>query len=284
MLNRRQLLKTTGAAVVAANTTKASEPEPTEIVDTNVSLHRWPFRRLPLDKTKLLVQKLSGLNVVEAWASSFEGLLHRDFRGLNARLLEDCSQHPMLKPVGVINPILPDWREDLRQCRVEFGMHAIRLFPNYHGYKLSDPEFAEALHAAQQHRLLVQLPSTIEDVRTQNAVFNAPDVDLSPLAEVISKQPRARVQILNLRPRAAELKSLEAVPQIYFDTSRADATDGVAELLQQVGDERVMMGSHAPFLIPEAAVIRVHESGRLTESQLRAVYSKNALAISEVQA
>jgi predicted TIM-barrel fold metal-dependent hydrolase len=76
----------------------------------------------------------------------------------------------------------------------------------------------------------------------------------------MGKAPGAKVQLLNLRPRISQLTTLAEVPGLFFDTARVDGTDGVASLLEKTAPDRVIFGSHSPFLIPEAAQIRVHEA------------------------
>jgi predicted TIM-barrel fold metal-dependent hydrolase len=61
--------------------------------------------------------------------------------------------------------------------------------------------------------------------------------------------------------------------------ARVEGTDGVPRLVEQVSKSKVLFGSHAPFLIPEAALIRVHESSLLDEVTLKAVYSENAQGV-----
>ena len=93
MLNRRDVLNLAvsagAAAALTPGVTRAAPDEEREtirIVDTNVSLFHWPFRRLPLDETEALVNKFRSLGVSQAWTGSFEGILHRDISGVNSRL------------------------------------------------------------------------------------------------------------------------------------------------------------------------------------------------------
>lgn len=279
-MSRRELL-VAGMAASALPTLAASVRSDAEaaadwpIVDTNVSLFHWPFRRLPLDETAALVTKLRSLGVVQAWAGSFEGLLHRDLAGVNVRLASACREHPLLVPIGSINVELPGWKQDLERCRREHDMPGVRLHPNYHGYTLNDPRFADLLQRATAAGMFVQIAASMEDTRTQHAGLQTPDVDLEPLMELVRRIDGARVQILNARPRGALLDSLVNTG-VWFDTARVDGTHGVPQLVAEAGADRVMFGSHAPFLIPEAALIRVHESGELEEPALRQVLGETA--------
>ncbi len=282
MMNRRDVL---GLAVSAgtASTLQAAEHIPTalveppalRIVDTNVSLFHWPFRRLPLDETEVLVDKFRTLGVSQAWAGSFEGILHRDISGVNSRLAEACSRIPELVPIGSINPNLPGWEADLRRC-IDLGMPGIRLHPNYHGYSLDDSMFAELLKQASKAERIVQIAVSLEDGRTQSDLVRISDVDVSPLVTLLPSVPGARVQLLNHKLRSPLLGQLSQLPDVYFDTARVDSTDGVPRLVKSVPPGRVLFGTHAPFLVPEAALNRTHESGLLDGSALHAVLAGNA--------
>ena len=126
------------------------------ITDVNVNLSRWPLRRLPCDELPKLVEKLHACGVTQAWAGSFDGVLHKDIAGVNARLVGACRQcrRGLLRPFGSVNPTLPDWREDLRRCHEDYHMPGIRLHPGYHGYGLDAPVFSELLAMAERRGLI----------------------------------------------------------------------------------------------------------------------------------
>jgi len=269
------------ASLLNSKSVRAENTAPRlEIIDTNVSLFQWPFRRLPLDETEMLVNKLQSLGVSEAWAGSFEGILHRDIAGVNQRLADACDAQPELIPIGSINLELPGWEDDLDQCVKKHNMPGIRLHPNYHGYTLNDPRFTELLKRATAVGVFVQVAASMEDTRTQHAMLQVKDVDLAPLPAIMKDIPGAVVQILNYKPRPPLLVKLAAIPGIFFETSRVDGTDGIAQLLQTVSADRVMVGTHAPFFIPEAVLIRIVESN-LSEDDLRLLLSDNAKELRE---
>ena len=91
-MTRRDFIRTTTVLTTAtaggliSQPAKAAARHSQRLIDTNVTLLHWPFRRLPLDETSRLVAKLRSHEVTQAWAGRFDGLLHKNMAAVNARL------------------------------------------------------------------------------------------------------------------------------------------------------------------------------------------------------
>jgi len=299
-MNRRVFIKNaTLAAATAAvgyNRTQAQAAVPSrtealappsgnaDLIDSNVYLSRWPYRRVPNDETPKLVRLLRYYGVASAWTGSFDALLHRDITAVNVRLAAECASEGqgLLVPFGAVNPTLPDWEEDLRRCHEVHRMPGIRLHPDFHGYTLEDPHFVHLIELATTRGLIVQIALGMEDPRTQPPTARLAPVHPGPLVDLLPKLPKARVVMLNYF-RSFEfnrvlLVRLNSLPQVSFDMSTSDGLDGLNDLLGAVGSIRLLFGSYAPFYNFESSMLKLQES-QLTAERLAAIRHGNATAL-----
>lgn len=285
-MHRRSFLQATaGGAAAATRLAATAGPgparDPRRRIDTHVSLFPWPGRRLPDDEPAALAARLIRNGITEAWAGSFEGILHRDLAGVNARLAEACAASGgLLRPFGSVNLALPAWEDDVRRCHEIHRMPGLRLHPNYHGYDLADPRFRRLLALATARGLLVQIVCLVEDTRTQNALLRVPDVDLAPLEASLATAPGARVLLLNSGKVVGTpaFDRLARRPGVFADTARIESVGGVGRAFHRLPPGRLVFGSHAPFFIHESAVLKVFEGG-LTAGEIEALVDANPRAL-----
>ena len=255
------------------------------MIDTNVDLFRWPFRRLSGDDPDGLVTRLKRKGVTQAWAGSYEALLCRDVAGVNIRLATACrkSGPNFLLPFGCVNPNAPDWEEDLRRCHEVHRMPGIRLYPNYHGYTLADPAFAKLLSMAANRKLIVQIALSMEDTRTQFPLMQVPRVDPEPLADLLPRFPHLRVVLLNSGgwtedDSSASIVKITKGQNAYFDIAMDEGVGGLTRLIAATSPSRVVFGSHYPFFYFESAVLKVR-SANLPHGQELALVERNATTL-----
>jgi predicted TIM-barrel fold metal-dependent hydrolase len=286
-MDRRTFLSAAaaGAAGSALRPVQAAPAtaESAGLVDTNVYLSHWVTRHSWAASPAALGEKLRRHGVTSAWVGSFEGVLHTDISGVNARLAEACARESgvLLRAFGTINPSFPDWEEDLRRCHEVHRMAGVRLFPNYHGYALDDRRFITLLELAARRGLLVQIALSIEDDRSQNPVLTAAPVPAGPLVEIVPKIPNARVMLLNSGSRVlgANQSMLQGLAGagVYFEIATLEGVAGIESLLQRAPGIKLAFGSHAPYFYFEAALLKLQESA-LTPEELAAICFGNAAA------
>lgn len=269
-MNRRFFLQSTAA--VAATPLIALE-QAAERVDVNFAIGPWPFRDLP----ELDGASLKQRGITQAITGSLEALLTRDIAAVNTRLAKACAKSAgTLLPAGTLHPLLPAWREDLRRCRDEHGMKVVRLHPNYHGYTLAEPIFAEMLDVITEAGLAVQIVAQMEDQRTQHPLVQAAPVDLKPLHDLLNVRSKARVMVLNANA-AMITTALRGCTTLWLDCAMIEGVGGLENMLKAWPAEKLCLGTHAPFFYPESSLLKLVES-ELSEAQMGSLTSRSARA------
>jgi hypothetical protein len=282
------------AAAVATRKVRGAEPPVgavleggPEIIDCNVHLFDWPFRKLKYSRTEALIAKLRGHRITKAWAGSFEAVLYKQLDAVNRRLAEECTARGdgLFVPIGSVNPAWPDWEEDLRRCHEQHRMPGIRLYPAYHGYALDDIEFARLIAEAAKRRLLVQIVLRLEDERVHHQALVIGALDVEPLVELLKRLPEAKVQLINSAGPLLgnNVPALVRDTQVTFDIAATEGNGGVGRLIEgkntsykgAIPVKRLAFGSHAPFFPCESALMKLFESP-LSRDQLEKLMHANA--------
>jgi hypothetical protein len=176
----------------SAEQATSAVPAGPDIIDSNIHLFEWPFRKLKFARTEALTAKLRKHRITQAWAGSFEAVLHKQLDLTNRRLAEECQTHGggVLVPIGSVNTAWPDWEEDLRRCHEQYRMRALRLYPAYHGYA-DHPESRGCLQATEAGPVQIVMRWRRAMHHQAINVCNA-----SPSARRIEKNRRRRLQLI----------------------------------------------------------------------------------------
>jgi len=274
-------------SALSAQQAAGAAPAAPDIIDTNVHLFDWPFRKLKYANTDALVAKLRNHRITQAWAGSFEAVLNKQLDAANRRLADECGIRGggVLIPIGSVNPAWADWEEDLRRCHEQYRMPGVRLYPAYHGFTFDQPEFIRLLDDAAKRGLLVQIVLRLEDERVHHFATNIPPINVTPLADALKKTPQAKVQLINSAGPLLgnNVPALVRETQVTFDIAATEGNGGVGRLIEGTNYSyrgaipvgRLLFGSHAPFFPCECALMKLFESP-LSLEQLEKLMNANA--------
>jgi len=259
-----------------------------EIVDTNIHLFEWPFRKLKYGTTKALLDKLRKHRIAQAWAGNYEALFSKDISGVNARLADECRVRGegMLLPFGTVNLAWPDWEEDLRRCHEVHHMRGIRIYPIYQTFDLDHPDFGRFVQLATDRKMIIQIVGDMEDSRHHHPIVNVREMNMAPVVDLSKKIPAATIQLVywNHRIPGELMGQIVKETNVTFDTSRVEGSGEVGRLLEgrswsgnttAIPADRFLFGSHAPYFPVEANLIKLFESP-LSLDHMTAIMNGNA--------
>jgi uncharacterized protein len=245
------------------------------IIDCTAHLGHWPFRKLAHSDAEGFLGLMDVYGIAQAWVGAFEGLFYRDMGRANRDLVAGLAGHEdRLLPWATINPNFARWERDLTEAQ-ELGCVGVRLYPNYHAYTLTDTCLRELLAALREAWLPVAIFQKFVDMRVHHWHCLVPDVDmdLTPLVAEFPDLPI--IWVGGGWQQAAAVAEVIRQGQVHCDISRVEGLAGVARLSETIGADRVLFGSHAPYFVLEAAVLKIQEAG-LSEADRAAVLYGNA--------
>ena len=235
----------------------------TKILDVNLSVGRWPFRRLPLEEAAALDPALEKACISGGLVRSLEAPFAMNVYEANEALLEACRPFPKLIPLPAVRPDFGLWREVSGPAAV--------LHPNYHQFSLRSPEALEMVGALIARKIVPVIVIREEDERGQHPLCKVPSVPAAEINALAEKFPASPFIALNAY--AGEFKAFTA-PNLYADIAFAETFPALAFVVDVFGTDRLLFGSHAPFFCIHSEISKL-EYAKLTEAQVSAVAFKN---------
>ncbi len=223
------------------------------IIDCNVGFGHWPFARFAEDTPARLDRLLAGNGIVTALVSSAEAILYEEPAACNGDLVRRLRGSPRLLPVPVANPRV----RSAGSIVAAAGLNAVKLIPTYHAYSLRDDAAVGLCSQAAERGLPVLVQMRVEDERSHYELLKVPGVPVEDILALAGKVPK--LVVVALCPYFEEAVRLAAAG-VYVDISFAETLDTLRQLCDKAPFERILFGSHAPWLYPRAAAAKLDKS------------------------
>lgn len=246
-------------------------------IDVNVSLGHWPFQRFLQDSAAKLSKHLASEGISLALVSSIESVFYPDPDVYNKLLLKKLKPYSGLMPVMVVNPARSDWKERLEEYTGFQKVGAVKIFPNYHNYSLSAGFVKNLMNELDKKKIVLMIQMRVEDERNQYPLLKTAGVNYKKIIKIANCFPR--IPVLCLCPYCNEAISLvEETKNVYVDISFAERLNTVDVLLKEIPADRLLFGSHTPFLYTRSAVMKVRNA-EVSKENLKLITFTNACRI-----
>ena len=228
------------------------------LIDINTWVGAWPFRHLQDATVSGLLKRMDRKNIDHAVVAHVGAALYRDPQPANQDLARQMRRHAdRLHPVAGLRPGNPGWQEDLRRCHEDLGCIGLRLYPQYHEFRLTDPLALEMIDDAHERGFIIQVPQRIEDRRTRHPWDIARDLAGDEIVEALQTRPKVKWMFLNALglPEARLPKDADFV----VDISRMTAVlqRNMQRMLDTVGNDKLAFGTGMVFKTVDPTLLKL---------------------------
>ncbi len=258
-------------------------------IDVHTYIGHYAYRHLRGNTPEGLVSYMKRFGIERAAVANLSGVFYKDTQPANEELAAAIRPFPgKFIPFAVINPTYAGWQDDLEACR-RLGMKGLRLYPQYHDYKLTDPRLGKLLEAVHGLNMPVAFTRWLEDDRQLSWLDSSKELTVQELLPVLADNPGTFL-LLNANPYPVKDEHLRVfrAAQVYLDTVFASATSSgwsgydFPTFVKQLGPERFLFGSGYPTRDPVSAQIRLTLQTELDPHAREAIWNGNARRLFEI--
>jgi predicted TIM-barrel fold metal-dependent hydrolase len=233
------------------------------MIDVNAYLGHFAFRQLRHSTASGLLRLMDRKKIERAVVSSASAITYRNAQSGNEEIAAETKAHrDRLIPFAVINPTYAGWKHDLQICHEQFGMRGLRLYPNWHHYKLDSAPCRELATMAAARAMPVSIPFRVEDRRQQSWLVDIADVTPQDVIPLVRAVPQAKFIFGNSSGfSSSPLGRADAgLPSNYFieiSLLTALIANEIGQLVRSLGEDRILFGSGMPFHYPDGAILKL---------------------------
>lgn len=242
------------------------------VIDVSLWLGQYPFRDIPGSTPAALRRRMESLRIEWAIASPMEAIFCENNLDPYARLADELAGEAAIELWPVLRP---GALHGVEQLLDRYKPRGLRLLPNYHDYRLSDPAAAEIFALARERGMIVQVFQRIADERW-HYMLKVPGVDPTDLEYLTAVCPEQPVILSGLSSIPAFAPRLRQLPGLYADLSRVRGPQfAIEQLCRSCPVEKLLFGSLWPIQIIEATLWQV-TAAKIGEGERAAILHGNA--------
>lgn len=232
------------------------------MIDVNVFLGAYPWRRLPGTSPAGLLQAMDRAGIEHAWVSHLPGLFWKDPTEGNPWLYETVAAQPRFRAVATVHPGLPGWEDDLAGA-VAAGAVAVRADPGYLGLAPAGAEMLALVRAAGAAGMPLLAAVRLEDGRGRHPLDVAPELAPWMVRQWIRASESVRLVVTHAERSFIEEVHHGSTPaeagRLWWDISWVwgPPEDHLAHLLATIGPARFLFGTGQPLRLAEVAGARL---------------------------
>jgi predicted TIM-barrel fold metal-dependent hydrolase len=241
-----------------------------DVTDSNAYLGKWPYWNMEVNTGDQLAKHLRKNGIDRALVSSLRSAFV-DAEDGNLELLEACKKHPdTLFGLATLTPFSKKKGAGI-QALTSGIFKGIRLCPQHHGYPLANA--SRIIETAEDLRVPVVL--TYRLIMS----WNLPTISLGEVMSLVQENRKVNFVLSGANYDAAPILSLRKKPaNLFIETSCLQMWDGARHFIEDLGPDRVLMGTGTPVQYAQSGTSNVLDS-TLSVKQKKMVASSNARAL-----
>lgn len=194
----------------------------------------------------------------------------------NEALMDDIRANDpddRLIPYACLSPVYPGVEGDMEACR-QMGFQGLKLYPNYHCYHPEDPPCLRIVKQATEYGWPVIVTIRVEDERHHHPLMKVPPVDIASVIWLASEVPEATLIVSGANSGEAGrfLQTTADISDKYVELSYVKSPlTGVKNLVDSHGADRLLLGTHLPFVYPQCGILKIQGADISEEAKSKIV-------------
>ena len=242
------------------------------VFDANIGLGRRHYKRVSEDTVEGTLAAMGKAGIQRAVVYSPHAAYWDSGEG-NQLLLDTIEGQPNLFPQLVANPMydLDSFAAQVSEKRVR----SLRILPMLRQYPFRDWALKPWLDWMAAEAIPLWLPADYR-IHVDQSFGRDRDIDPTEVHDTLKAHPDLNAVLCDVKYQDFywALLLLKSVPNLYLELSRFVITDGLAIVIDAIGEERVLFGSSFPEAAMSPQLYHLHRCG-LSEASLKAICSGN---------